>query len=674
MAGDPAPSPAIARRILALFDGDGEHAYNLDAVHEILEMPLNHLGMVVERHDVRQGPPPESLLTGTRAVLTFFPGDGDKVDWLWPWLETEPAARGMRVLLFGDFGPLLHPGGPEEDPARLASYLARFGLEFDNGYRRGPIGIDVAFADRALCTFESDPRHLAVHRGPRNRSDANRVWVSTTDAFDEEGPRCGVLTGPWGALALDPWTIQRGAGDDERRWFLDPFAFFREALGLEGLPAPDPCLLNGRRVFFLHVDGDGFESLSTVRPGAFSAEVFATDVLDRYPIPATISIIVAGLTDDLHPPAPTRAMEVARAILNRPAVEPASHGVLHPLRWRQPLRPDSPPRFVVWYPAIKNYRYDPVAEVRDSIRFIDDELLAGGRRCKLMLWTGDASPPEEALAECGRLSLLNLNGGVFRADAWMSSLGFVSPLSRRVGAQLQIYAGAANENDFDGFFDTMPGAYGHIDQTLERVGAPRILKPANLYVHFYSAEKPARLAALHQLIWRWAFTEPTAPVFASTYVRAVRSALEEARIEKTAEGWNLRGFGDCPTARIDGETREVDWSRTRGLLGARRLNGSLYLHLAAPDADVVLAASPAPLPHIEQANHALRDVFLDATGVTFLTEAFSRRDLVVAGFPPSLDLAVRIDGVLGVRRSDGDGRLRLEWAPGGPNVVEVRLP
>ena len=80
-----------------------------------------------------------------------------------------------------------------------------------------------------------------------------------------------------------------------------------DALGMRGVPAPEPSVLFGRRMFLLHVDGDGFESISTVAidsgSGKSSAEVFRERVVGRFKIPMTIS--VDGITSS-RPPDETR--------------------------------------------------------------------------------------------------------------------------------------------------------------------------------------------------------------------------------------------------------------------------------------------------------------------------------------------------------------------------------
>jgi hypothetical protein len=351
--------------------------------------------------------------------------------------------------------------------------------------------------------------------------------------------------------------------------------------------------------------------------------------------------------------------------------------VLHTLNWQDDAPPTGDPKSGVggymWYPSLRNYTYSRVNEVRESIRFINERLLEPPRRCALMLWTGDAMPPEEAILAASEMGARNLNGGVFRWDKWQDSVGFVSPWSRRVGKALQVYAGAANENDFEGFFDTMPGAFGHVAETIARTGAPRILKPADIYVHFYSAENPVRLAALQKLIRRFAFEEECAPVFASAYVEAVEAAVERARVRRLPDGWLLQDFGACRTARIDGDPRDVDFAKSRGLLGARRVGDSLYIHLAGSDAHVVLAPKPVPHPHVEQANCVLEAARLVPTGMTATAKGHADRLVVLAGFPPNAPLLLTVGDGTTERAADAHGRVEIRIDGPGETRYSVRL-
>lgn len=655
----------VRRHVLALVPGKTADPELENAVHQLLETPLNYLGLVVDHHYIETGPPPEELVARAHAVVTWFDSATANPDWLWPWLEKEVPARKLRVVHFGGFGPLAR------NPVRLAKWLANFGLETPTTFAKGAYRVRVEFIDEKLCKFEADARETAIHHGPRSVSENNRPWV-TTSARDNPKSVCHpVVTGPWGAVALEPWGLRMGWDHDGRRWHLNPFEFFREALGMQRVPAPHPSVLNGRRMWICQVDGDGFESFSTIESGQYAAKVMKDRIFEKYQLPFTVSIIVRSLTRDYKVAEDTRAMKLAQEIFRLPNIEPASHGVLHTLRWRQELKADSPQRSIMWYAGLQNYEYSQVAEVRDSIAFINERLTPPSRPCVVMLWTGEANPREDALEQVARSGCINLNGGVFRWDAWHDSLGFCTPWTRRVGKALQVYAGAANENDFAGFFDTMPGSFRHIDSTIERAGAPRILKPADLYIHFYSAETPARLRPLHTLIKRWAFKERTAPVYASTYVRSVTSAVETARIARTPTGWRLSAFGDCRSVRIDDEPRTVDLTRSKGVLGFLREGRRLRIHLSQQDAEIVLVPRAPRRPHVEQANCLLENAALGAKGLSFTAVAANARRIVVAGLTPNKAIKLLLDGAQRDATTDAEGRLSVNLAQPGRTTVVI---
>ncbi|MEE8104333.1 MAG: hypothetical protein V3T86_02230 [Planctomycetota bacterium] len=669
-AGDAQP---VRRHVIALYDG-ARNPYVVDPVHDLLETPLNHLGLIPLRHDIRKGPPPAEWLEKAHAILFAFVATDQECPWLWPWVEKHADPSKRRVVLFGGFGPLIVDSKESPDPDRLGRWLSRFGLGYDHYYASGIGVVEVDLLEEDSTSYEATPLGHSIHRGPWIEDKSNKAWISTRGQHDAQKERHPIVVGPWGGLVLDPWTLERGRVHDDRRWFVDPFRFLRDALGMKGVPAPHPSVLNGRRMFFVQVDGDGFEDISTIHTRQYSAKVMHEDVFQKYALPFTVSVIIRSLTLDYEAPEPTDRMKLARRILNQPNIEVASHGVLHTLRWRRPLKVDSAPRTIMWYAKLQNYAYSPLAEVSESIRFINERLMENGKRCEVMLWTGMADPLANVVRQSRASGCWNLNGGVFRWDPLHDSVAFVSPWGRIQEDTVQVYAGGANENDFEGFYDTMPGAFKAMDLTIERTGKGRILKPADVYIHFYSADNRPRLRSVHYLIQRWAFREPTAPVFASTYARAVHSALTGAHILRTDNGWILRDFGDCKTIRIDEEPRNVDFLRSKGLLGARRIGDSLYIHLARPDAVLVLADSPQLHPHVIEANHTLEDAGVEHKRVFFRSRAHSRREILLGGFPKDTEVQQTLDGKSATVRTDADGRLRIVFEKPGETVVEVSLP
>jgi hypothetical protein len=291
-----------------------------------------------------------------------------------------------------------------------------------------------------------------------------------------------------------------------------------------------------------------------------------------------------------------------------------------------------------------------------------------------MLWSGNANPTTAAVAAATAAGCWNLNGGLFRCDPLHDSIGFVTPWGRRVGDEWQVFAAAPNENYYAGYFTTMPSAFAHVSTTIERTGGDRILKPANVYVHFYSAEHPVRLAALEQLLERWVEREETMPVFASTYAAAVRDAQFHCTVARTPRGFRFDGFEHCRTVRIDGMDAAIDWEHSRGLLGARRLGDRLFLHLAAPAAEVALGTGVEPWLHVEQASCELDGVVVGPRELRFVAHGHGRRTVVVAGATAAAVLQVHVDGRQTTARCDAAGRAVLRLPAGQAAEVRAWLP
>ncbi|MHC4817429.1 MAG: hypothetical protein ACYTF8_05200, partial [Planctomycetota bacterium] len=108
----------VRRHVLVLVGSPHPDGETEDAAHQLLELPLNHCGMVVRRHSIDDGPPPTAWLEDARAVITHFDTAAKPKAWLWPWLEKEVARRKLRVIHFGELTPL------EQSSERLRRWLA----------------------------------------------------------------------------------------------------------------------------------------------------------------------------------------------------------------------------------------------------------------------------------------------------------------------------------------------------------------------------------------------------------------------------------------------------------------------------------------------------------------------------------------------------------------------
>src|SRR5207247_9397871 len=139
----------------------------------------------------------------------------------------------------------------------------------------------------------------------------------------------------WGGLALDPFLpFQRP--DFFELWILDPFRFFAAALQVAPSPVPDPAPLDGLRVFYSHIDGDGFGDMSVVEKGKRSAEIVRDRIVKVFPVPVTCSVIEAeirGRVVGQKPEDEQQLTEIARSIFRLPNVQAGSHTYTHPFYW-----------------------------------------------------------------------------------------------------------------------------------------------------------------------------------------------------------------------------------------------------------------------------------------------------------------------------------------------------
>jgi hypothetical protein len=194
------------------------------------------------------------------------------------------------------------------------------------------------------------------------------------------------------------------------------------------------------------------------------------------------------------------------------------------------------------------------------------------------------------------------------------------------------------------------------------------LLPVNIYYHFYAGERRGGVKALKAL-YAWAEAQPLAPIRTSRYARIVEG-FHAGRIEAVApDTWRVLDNGACRTLRFDGEDRQPDLSRSRGVAGFNRTAGALYVHLAPGPATVVLAAQPPPQPYLVEANAPLGDWTPRDRGFAATFEAAVPVLVRLAGFAPGQ--AVRLGGDWHDRvEADAAGRLSLQ-GPQGLRRLEV---
>jgi hypothetical protein len=589
----------IPRRVLVVQDSAEESKLASSVAHRLLALPLEYLGYAVDYADVRAGLPSGDLRARYAGIVTWFTDDDlAGSDRLESWLARQ-LDDGIKLAIIDHLG--FSPS---------AKFLARLGLVAPSEPARPPL--HVAASDDWVG-FEAPAAARARERPPWDAPGLTRHLEIADAAGHRLAP---VAHGAWGGLALAPYVTAEGV-EGRSRWILDPFRFLTGTLALPPLPVPDATTANGRRLMEIHIDGDGFVSVAELADRPFAGEVIRRELLARYQLPTTVSIIegeigAAGLYPDKSP----ALEEIARRIFARPEVEIASHTFSHPFDWARAGSLGSEASEEGGGDGerlpIPGYVFSLEREIDGSIAYINRQLAPAGKPTRMFLWSGDALPPEAAIERTDALGLENLNGDDAEEPGAREALSQVPSMVRPVGGRMQIYAPAQNENVYTNLWRGPFYGFRRVIDYFRFTDSPRRLKPIGIYYHFYSGTKAASIKALHD-VYGWALQQETFPVWTSEYAAAVRG-FEQAVVAKRLDGsWVLRGFGALTTVRLPASLGWPDLDRSSGVVGVRDLPQGRYVSLA-PGGTAVLAlgGKPPAGPYLAASNAAVVSFRRDA--------------------------------------------------------------
>lgn len=578
----------MPRRVLLVYDSSESPALNYTNAHRFLQMPLNHLGYIAEYADVARELPAGILPDRYAGVVTWFSGGIAPA-------RHRPLARWLTGILERQL-PLAIIGDPGFQLDR--AFAARLGLRLAGDNIRLPLSVA---RQHPMLGFEAPPLP--------NRSDLPLFMATenagnpllTVRAADRQEYLAGALL-PWGGFILDPFALVEIPGSDQARWVIDPFAFLKASLRLPEIPVPDVTTENGRRLFFSHVDGDGFPSLAELPGSPLAAEVLLTEIIERYKTPMTISVIEAETAPHgLFPKLSPALEDIARRIFRLPHVEIASHTYAHPFIWDRNVSGLSKNRNReegIYQLDVPNYRYDPVREIVGSIDYIRERLAPPGKPVSILLWSGDTAPDAEALRVVENAGYLNLNGGDTSITRNNPSLTAVGAHGIEKDGHLQVYAPITNENIYTNLWRGPYYGYERVIESFEMTGSPRRLKPVDIYYHTYSASKRAGLTAVHKA-FAWTRTQALHPVFASEFIRKVQD-FHAIAIARDQHGWLFRGNGELRTLRWSGAPPRL--ADAQGVIGHNPGPEGSYIHLTGASARFAVAADAARTPRLYDAN------------------------------------------------------------------------
>ncbi len=631
----------LNREILGLYDSTKELQAEETRLHLWLEMPLNHLGYKLTLHDIAKGLPPVAEAKRYHAVITWFSDRVIDADRYLVW-ATQAARSGVKFVVIDSVGML----GDKGDLPRVNAFLTELDLAFAEYYVSDSSGTRIKTIDAAMTGFEHklDPERLPGHQVVIAKSSAIKVHLSVTDPAHQwvKAPSSIlVATSPKGGFIASGFAVRYDDAQDLVRWIVDPFKFLEAALGSKRRPIPDTTTISGRRIYFSHIDGDGWNNLTEVHPYSAergsAAEVVLDTLIAPYPdLPVSVGLIAGDVDPDFG--GVTTNAGIAQAMYVMPHVEVASHTHSHPYdwkyfenydrdreitdvlsfassethyddrslrnlvaEWRNALPVDAKDARAVTHEGVRNaqlprarphHPFDLALEVHGALAAAS-ELAPEGKRANLFLWSGNTRPFEAAVRETRLAGVRNLNGGDSRFDSAFPSVAYVAPLSRVVGAERQFYAVDSNENTYTNGWTGPFDAFRLLKETVDNTETPRRLKGFNLYYHAFSATKQAGLDSILGHL-DYARTLPIAPITASHYAGIAEGFFSARIAEAGRDRWRISQRGDLDTVRFDAaDDVVIDYIASTGVIGHTHHAGSLYVALDRAVREPVVALRSA---------------------------------------------------------------------------------
>ena len=278
----------LRRVVLALYDSDQYKEVRDTRIHRLLEMPLNHLGMIVRYQDINAGLPSTEQMADVRGVVTWFRTDSMRhpVAFL-KWGE-RAIDSGRRFVVIDYLGASKDGHGRLTPVPLVNEFFARLGLRAEDwtsvtydqrvvyqnpvmiGFER-PLPVRLPAFDRMRIADPAVRSHLTIGRKDADRSKDGAI----------------VVTGPHGGWVATGYTHFASAAQDRFQWYINPFEFLRLALATDELPKPDTTTLSGRRIYYSQIDGDGWRNLTDVakyrKDGRMSSEVVLREAIGPFP-------------------------------------------------------------------------------------------------------------------------------------------------------------------------------------------------------------------------------------------------------------------------------------------------------------------------------------------------------------------------------------------------------
>ncbi|MEQ8224094.1 MAG: hypothetical protein ABRQ37_17385, partial [Candidatus Eremiobacterota bacterium] len=723
----------LLRRVLVLIKGSEDRVYLNSAFYTCTGAIATYLGLVPDYIDIEEEKPDDRTMEKYGAIITWFStpaikGVSEYNSWLIHQID-----KGKKIIILGDYGALYEKDTYKMTPL-VKQVFARLGLEMagEDTYIREnlrilqndlltskhfvnvfstfqPVTLDYGRPERARAclpfikiinkessyfNFEANLKDEKINPSLFKSTGKDNKELISLYVADTGKATCAV-TGDWGGILggdffyeieeskeeainidnyddllklhydLKPTTTNNG------KWVVNPFLFLNRSLDIETLPRLDYTTLNGQRIFYTHLDGDGLSNLSYI-PTRYSGEVIKEEIFETYNLPVSVSIITGEMEahDKKYYNYPAT---IARSIFSLDNVEIATHTHTHPFDMGGDLLVD-----VINKGHDKSYdvhfsKPDKHTEILYSTALINQYIAPPGKEVKTVFWPGKCNPGEEFIEEADRLGLQNLNGGDPIYDEEHKSYSNLCQIYVKRGKTLQTRTSSSNDYIYT---DSWTKNYGEMKKLIDHINntdKPVRIYPVNVYYHFYSGMYKEGVDAV-KTIYDYCLKQHIAPMFASQYCLIVKDfyCAETGRTDDG--GYVIHNMGYLRTVRFDNTALALDMDRSEHVLGFDYYNNSLYIFLDdSTTHKIYLSDRPQSRVYLKSASHYIDNWHASSDCVKSTVRGLGAGYMEIASLASERFYEVRLGDLHDTVKTDSNGLLKFSYELKKPAIYELDI-
>lgn len=651
----PSEAKEVKRWVLIMYDNK-EVKKNEQENFKLPEgIVLNHLGLLTEYWDVRKGLPDQEYMAKFRGIISLFNNPEMKQPHIYAEWVKQQIAAGRKMVIMGNYGAYID----EENDIRVLDFQSVFeamGLHHWDSKISPSKKQKIVYKSEEIMDFEipvnldeMPPFDIKI----TSENPENKVYFSIEDP--RLGRIDGVVVTPYGGIILNNLAFKGNETDKEEvenirkyiqreseltpkfrenygYWRINPFLFFREAFDLNHIPIPDVTTLNGFRIFYSHIDGDGFTGISLIDKRSYSSAFVRDKIIKQYPLPFTVSVITEEI-ENKGLPYYNRGYNIARSLYELNNVEAATHSSTHPYNWQKgdlEVQSDTGE----WSFGIKEINLD--LEISTSIYFIEKNLLPENKKVEAFLWSGRCNPNSKALEYLYDLNIPNLNGGDPIFDSKFPSYSNLASLAIYNTGYWQYFTSSSNDyiytKGWTRDFSDMKRLIEHFEYTESPI---RIL-PLNIYFHFYIGDRQEGLNGLKQAL-DYCMNTRIAPLFVSEYAHIVEDFVTLSQYILPDSGYKIIHNGKLRTFRYDNCPEFPDLEKSKGIIGFMHYQNSLYLYLDDENEQTLYLKTEKPAQvYLKCGTHYIDNWCVTDDQVSFNTRGLGKAYFEIANLNPTL--------------------------------------